>query len=355
MVVGILGAGGMGRCVIEHLRQCPEVTVVVAYDPDPTQLKQFEGDAFVRVTGRLEEILSDVSLTLVFITAPNHAHKTLTIAALNAGKAVMCEKPMANQYEDALAMVEAAEHNNGFLQIGFELRYSRLYLQVKEWIEADLLGEIINSNCTYLASAWPKGEWRNTNAGGGSMFGEKLSHYVDLPRWWINSPVLDIYAACAPNVIPYLEIHDNYHATYRFESGAISHISFLMGPASTFRGDPLQNVVSQQTGDGHALRYLVVGTKGAAEADVFNRTIKRWEFGDSPDYFTSTLTETLSWNASEDHAYFHNTFDQTKDIVRRVKQGLPPSIAPRDALETTRLCFAADESVESGAVIAVTE
>ena len=337
--------------MIGHLRECPEVTGVVAYDPDPARLQNFEGDVLVRGTSQMDEILSDSSLTLVFITAPNHAHKDLAIAALKAGKAVMCEKPMANEFGDALAIVAAAEQENEFLQIGFELRYSKLYVQVKKWIEAGSLGEIINSNCTYLASAWPKGEWRNTQAGGGSMFGEKLSHYVDLPRWWIDSPVSSIYATCAPNVIPYLEMHDNYHATYRFENGAVSHLTFIMGAASTFQGDPLQNVVSQQTGDGHALRYLVVGTKGAAEADVFNRSIKRWEFGDSPEYFTSTLTETLSWDSSEDHAYFHNTFDQTHDIVRRVKQGLPPSIAPRDALETTRLCFAADESVQSGAAV----
>ena len=39
------------------------------------------------------------------------------------------------------------------------------------------------------------------------MFGEKLSHYVDLPRWWIGSPVVEVYATCAPNIVPYMEVH----------------------------------------------------------------------------------------------------------------------------------------------------
>lgn len=92
------------------------------------------------------------------------------------------------------------------------------------------------------------------------------------------------------------------------------------------------------------LRYMIYGEKGAAETDVFLRTIKRWEFGDDDYGQTSAWVEEETWEPQRDFAYFHNTHDQAHDIVRRVAEGEPPRIDPRDALETTRLCFAAELS-----------
>jgi predicted dehydrogenase len=187
------------------------------------------------------------------------------------------------------------------------------------------------------------------------MFGEKLSHYVDLPRWWIGDQVEEVYATCAPNAISYYQVHDNYHCTYRFRSGAVSHLTFMMAPAATFKGDPLQNAVSQQSGDGHSLRYMIYGEKGAAETDVFPRTIKRWEFGEDDYGQTSAWVQTETWSPEQDFAYFHNTHDQALDIVRRVSEGEPPSINPRDALETMRLCFAAEISAASNRPVRLAE
>jgi predicted dehydrogenase len=352
MKVGILGGGGMGETVIKHLQKCPEIKGIIAFDVRKERVAELRKRFDVEATTEIKDILCDPAVRCVFVTSSNDAHAELTIASLNAGKAVLCEKPMATTLQDAEAMVKCAEANNGFLQIGFELRYSYLYTKVKEWIDRGLLGDVINTQCTYISSAWPKNTWR-ARGEGGSMFGEKLSHYVDLPRWWIGSDVTEIYTACAPNAIPYYRVHDNYHATYKFASGAVSHITFMMAPAATFNGDPLQNVLDQQTGDGHALRFLIQGTRGAAETDVFARTLKRWEFGDTSDTFISKWTETISWDAVEDHLWFHNTLDQTRDVVRRVAQGLPPATSARDAYETMRLCFAAEESAKNGRVIAL--
>jgi predicted dehydrogenase len=356
MKVGVLGAGGMGGTVIEHLQNCALAGEIVAQDIRPERVAELQKKYRIHATTKLDEILADPQVRLVFITAANHAHTELTVAALKAGKAVMCEKPIANTLADARVMVETAEHCGGFLQIGFELRYSKLYTQVKEWIDAGLLGQVVNTQCKYICSEFiHRGSWRVKRATGGSMFGEKLSHYVDLPRWWIGAPVVNVFTACAPNVVPYYEIRDNYHSLYRFANGAVSSLTFIMYVGQTFAGDPLQNVINQQRGDGHELRFLVVGTKGAVETDVFNRTLKRWEFGDSPECLTSKLVETLTWDPREDHHYFHNTETQTHDIVRRVVEGLPPQTPARDAYETTRLCFAAEASADTGKIVRLDE
>jgi predicted dehydrogenase len=344
----------MGESVISHLKETPGVEAIIALDNRPERMPALEA-LDVEATTDLDRILKDDNIPLVFVTASNFAHHDLVMAALAAGKSALCEKPMATTLADAREMVEESERRGAFLQIGFELRYSKLYTQVKDWADAGLLGDIVNTHCYYGSSAWGKGIWRNSAELGGSMFGEKLSHYVDIPRWWIGSEVVDVYSACAPNIVPYMEPHDNYHTTYRFANGAVSHLTFMMGQAATFRGDPLQNVIDQQLGDGHSLGYIVVGTKGAAEIQIFGRHMRRWEYGDSPDYMTSDWVDDLTWDPAEDHLYYHNTFSQTQDIVRRVAQGLPPMTPARDAFETMRLCFAAEESAARGEVVKLAE
>jgi predicted dehydrogenase len=354
--VAILGSGQMGQSILRHLEGSPMVRGITVFDPNPEQTEKVKRAFGVKVAETLKDVLENPEIKLVFITASNNAHKELAVAALEAGKAVMCEKPMATTLADAEAMVEAAERTKGFLQVGFELRYSHLYTAVKDWIDQGLLGRVLNAQCTYCTSAWGrKDRWRVAAATSGGMFGEKLSHYVDLVRWWVGDEVEEVYATCAPNVIPYYEVHDNYHCSYRFKNGAVGQLTFMMGPAASFKGDPLQNAVSQQAGDGHMLRYMVYGEKGAAETDVFPRTFKRWEFGEDDYGQTSAWVQTETWEPERDFEYFHNTHGQALDIVRRVAEGEPPSINPRDALDTTRLCFAAELSASEGRPVRLDE
>lgn len=354
--VAILGGGQMGENVIRHLVDSPWVSNITVFDRHPERMELLKQRHGTRTSESLEQVLHDPDVKLVFVTASNNAHKDLTISALKAGKAVMCEKPMATTLADAEAMVDAAENTKGFLQIGFELRYSHLYTQVKDWIDQGALGRVLNTHCFYVSSAWGRHDvWRAAAKSSGGMFGEKLSHYVDLTRWWIGDEVEEVYASCAPNVIPYYEVHDNYHCTYRFKNGAVSHLTFMMGLAATFKGDPLQNAVSQQSGDGHALRYSIYGEKGAAETDVFPRTVKRWQFGENDYGQTSEWVQTETWKPEQDFAYFHNTHDQALDVVRRVAEGEPPKINPRDALDTTRLCAAAELSVKENRAVRLSE
>ena len=356
MKVGVLGAGGMGGTVIEHLRECPEVTEIVAMDVCRDRLRELQEKYDIETTTDTKRITDADDVPLVFVTSPNHTHREHVLRSLAAGKAVMCEKPIATSLRDAREMVEDAERRAAFLQIGFEARYCKLYTKVKEWIDAGLLGQVINTSSNYICCEFHgKKSWRIRTSTGGSMFGEKLSHYVDLPRWFVGDKVEQVYSVCAPNVVKYFEVRDNYHTTWRYSNGAVGHLTFMMAPAATFRGDPSRNVVTQQKGDGHVLKFLIVGTAGAAETDVFSRTIKRWEFGDSPECLTSDWVEDLTWDQEEDHFYFHNTTDQTKDIVHRVSEGMGPRTPARDAYESIKLCFATELSADTGKIVKLDE
>ena len=142
MKVGILGAAAMGGNVIKAIRDEPGVDEIVALDIRPERVRQLRDELGVTATDSLAAVLDDPEVKLVFVTASNAAHAPLTLAALEAGKAVMCEKPIATTLADAERVVRTAEAKGAFLQIGFELRYSKLYTQVKNWIDQGLLGPI---------------------------------------------------------------------------------------------------------------------------------------------------------------------------------------------------------------------
>ena len=354
--VAFVGVGAHGLNMARDLRTYDRLNRIVCVDSDADRVQCLKQEHSFEATTSLEAVLASPDIRLVFITAANHAHPELTIKCLEAGKAVMCEKPMAMTLADARRMIHTTEQTGGFLQIGFECRYSKLYTTVKQWADAGLLGRIINTHCFYQSSEFHgKGSWRNDPTTGGSIFQEKLCHYVDLPRWWIGGHVTEVYAVSAPNIVPYFKVRDNYHATYRFDHGAVSHLTYNMGIAETFTGDPLQNMLDQQKDDGHALQYLITGTRGAAFCDVFRRCIKRWEYGDSPERMISKIVETHTWLPNQDHAYFHNTSGQSREIVDRVIAGKPPKTPAADAYQTMKLVYAADHSVAEGRVVTLDE
>lgn len=351
MKAAVLGIGGMGMGSMYTSRDCGLLEGVIGYDIAEERLAHARKEGF-EATNDLAQVLDDPKVGLVFVTASNEAHKPLVLAALRAGKAVMCEKPIATTLADSKLMVDEAEKLGRFFQIGFELRYSKLYTKVKDWIDQGVLGEVMNTHCYYICSEFHcKGSWRNKLSSGGGMFGEKLSHYVDLPRWWIGSKVTEVYSVCSPNVIPYYEVRDNYHTSYKFANGAVSQLTFHMAVGETFAGDPLRDHIEQQKEDGHALRYLITGTKGAVSTDVFFRRIKRWEFGDSPKCMTSKWVEDIKWDPKEDQQYYHNTEGQNLDIIKRVLAGQPPATPARDAHETMKLVEAAERSADTGKII----
>ena len=275
------------------------------------------------------------------------------MASLEAGKAVMCEKPIATTLEDSRLMVEEAEKRGLFFQIGFELRYSRLYSKVKQWIDDGLLGEIVNIHCCYICSEFHhKGSWRNKLATGGSMFGEKLSHYVDLPRWWTGSDVVDVYSACS--LTSFLIKRTIITIQHIVCQRRCQPFDLPYGGWRDFDGDPLQGQIDQQKEDGHALRYLVVGTKGAASTDVFNRRLNAGirRFSEVSD---QQLGGRYSWTHKEDGEYYHNGSDQNIDIIKRVLAGQPPRTPARDAFETMRVVEAAELSADTGRIVQMSD
>ena len=337
----VIGLGGMGRTHIGAALESPYINRVFGFDPCPEQQKKAEAMG-VKIAG-LEEIMNNPGIKLVYIASINEVHSEQANMALKAGKAVMCEKPMGISLEEATSMIKTANETGGFLQIGFELHYSNIYMKAKEWIDTGLIGDVVNCHCRYYCSEFHlKDSWRSKSKG--TLIGEKLSHYLDLQRWFIGGRVEEVYAMSSPNAVKYFNHPDNHQINLRFDNNAVSNLNFVMHVAETDHTDPLLEMLEKQSDDGHSLQYHIFGTKGAIETDVFRRRIRRWEFSDSPKQLVSKIAETMEYEKKDDQEWIHNTHGQNIRIAELVAKGLPPETPALDSLETMKVGFAAEIS-----------
>lgn len=343
--VAIIGLGGMGKTNIRSLKGVDFISTIKGVDLREEPCRQVKKEFGISTYTDVKEVWDDPCIELVYITTPNKFHAELVIQALKAGKKVMTEKPMGITPEETQKIIETVKQTKGFLQVGFECRnYSKLYVMIKEIIDSGEIGTPKHISFSYVLPAFPNegpsSIWKFSKDSAGGMFQEKLCHYIDLPRWWMGEKVIRFFCSKASNTIPYYQIPDNMECTYQFESGCVSHLTFMMGPAHGDNYDLLRKVdIYDQRDQGYKLDYYIVGTEGAVEASVFHRELRVFHHTGKPGVNYSSMVRVETWKPEEDHFYFHNTTDQNIDIARRVSEGLGPAIEPEDAAETMRLCY----------------
>jgi predicted dehydrogenase len=348
--VAVLGLGGMGGTHVGAAKESPYVNKIYGYEPDQARREARAAELGI-IPATLEEIMANPDIRLVYIASINEVHVPQAIMALRAGKAVLCEKPMGMTLQEADELLQAEKETGGFLQIGFELHYSHLYMQAKKWIETGLIGTPVNVQCRYYCCEFhKKNSWRSLNHGS-FLIGEKLSHYLDLQRWWFDQPIKSVYSVSSPKVVPYFNHRDNHQIVTTYADGGVATLNFIMYIAETLHHDPLQETLAKQSDDGHFLQYHICGTKGAIETDVFRRRLRRWEFKDGAEQLESSIVETITFEKKDDLEWFHNTHGQNLRVAELVALGLPPEVPARDAYETMRLCFAAEQSEETGTLV----
>lgn len=189
--VGVIGVG-MGRYHIADYQKHPQAEVVAVADLDPARLQAVADQYHVpRRYAMGEEMLRQEELDIVSIATPNKFHKPLTIAALQAGCHVLCEKPMAMNAQEAREMLAAARATGKRLMINFSYRFGDQSLALKREVEAGTIGDIY-----FARTIWHR---RRGLPGFGGWFGQKaLSgggplidlgvHRLDLALWLMGYP-----------------------------------------------------------------------------------------------------------------------------------------------------------------------
>ena len=189
--VGIIGTGSISALHIEGYRNNPNVELYAFCDINEAQLKKMADKyGITRTYTDCNEMLKLKELDAVSVCTWNSAHAPCTIAALNAGKHVLCEKPMATSAAEAREMLEAAQRNNKLLMIGFVRRYGNDCRIVKDFIDKDFLGDIYYAKATYIRRNGNPGGWfgdKSRSAGGPLI--DLGVHVIDLTRYLMGNPM----------------------------------------------------------------------------------------------------------------------------------------------------------------------
>jgi predicted dehydrogenase len=135
-----------------------------------------------------EQLLALDDVSLVVVSAPPHLHHPITLAALDAGKHVICEKPMSTNATEARQMSEAADSRPAQLSIiDHELRFNPTWRRLKELVDDGFLGDLYHINITIASgfrhSAQRPWNWWSQKSAGGGLLGALGSHAIDAVRW----------------------------------------------------------------------------------------------------------------------------------------------------------------------------
>ncbi len=242
--VGLIGTGFMGKChamaygaVKAVFGDVPAVDRVALCDVDAFHAKQKAAEfGFSRATTDWRDLLSDPTIHLISITSPNGMHREMAVAALEAGKHVWCEKPMALTLADAEAMTAAATKAKGQVTaLGYAYLRNPALQYAKQLINEGVIGDVFDFRGSvdedYMADSSLPWSWRLTrNDAGLGTLGDLTCHLVSLAHELVG----EIGSLCAmadvvherrpiasePSKMANVENDDIAHAVVRFRSGA---------------------------------------------------------------------------------------------------------------------------------------
>lgn len=249
--VGIIGCGrAAGKLHLPALQKMQTVEVILLADVDEKQLNSVADDFGIdeRYTD-YQKLLQKSQVDVVAVLAPVQFHVPIAIAALDAGKHVFLEKPLALTLEDADKLINHASKSEKKIVIGFNLRKHRLIEQARKMVQDGKLGEI-----EAIRSSWTSAiryqqdipDWRNNSQlGGGALF-EIGVHHFDLWRYLLDSEVAQIQA-------------------YSKKENGINTTVSLSGKMAN--GLPVSGFFSEQTSNANEIEIL--GRKGRLRISIY--------------------------------------------------------------------------------------
>ncbi|MBN1346950.1 MAG: Gfo/Idh/MocA family oxidoreductase [Phycisphaerae bacterium] len=186
--IGVIGAGGRGSLAAYAHKPEDGVRLVAGCDTSPAALEQFKSkygpDAFV--TDDYTELLDCDDVDAVFVTTPDFCHEEHAVAALEAGKAVYLEKPMAITIEGCDRILRAAYERKVKLYLGHNMRHFAVIEKMKELIDQGAIGEVKTAWCRHFVSyggdAYFK-DWHAERARSTGLLLQKGAHDIDVLHW----------------------------------------------------------------------------------------------------------------------------------------------------------------------------
>ncbi len=223
--MGVLGCGGMARSHasrFESLLDRIEVTALVDIDKDRAQAVAELLPGQPLVTNDFRQALPRIDAALVVL--PHHLHHPVTIECLNAGKHVLCEKPLANTETECLEMIACAKRNNRVLMVAYCMRFHPLVQKMRSLIASEAFGKCFQlSIWTEQHTERPRENWmcRANQVGGGQLFSHGC-HYIDLLLWMQGKPLWGTHISTNLGT-PWMEREGTSNVSIEFEGGRLGY------------------------------------------------------------------------------------------------------------------------------------
>lgn len=321
--VGIVGTAGIGMRHAEALAAVPGACVTALVDKDgflaERLAKRCPGAV---VSTSVKDVLSVVDA--FHICTPPDSHAALSILALESGKHVFCEKPIAPTAKEAEMMVRAAKKSRKLLCMGFNMRFRPSYLRMKELIDSGAIGDPVTGWCLRLGMLQVEGSnWRMNPDHTVGMAVESLSHEFDTLRWLFGE-VLSVQAFLAGTRANLPGFDDN----------AIVHLRMANGMLCSL-------IASWTSYVGRGSRG-VVGTEGSMELfgdDTWEVSAFRWRRRIDDILHAEPFLEKL------DHTAYIGIDER---FVRAVETGIVDVPTGEDGLAVLRMSLAVKKSAGLG-------
>lgn len=191
--VGVIGASFAKAAFLPALANIPEADVVAIASARLTSAQDAAKEFTIpNAYDDWETMLKNHQLDLVCIATPTFTHAPMTLAALESGAHVLCDKPMAMNTDESNAMLDKAKSLNRIHMMDHELRFNPTRQKIKELLDSGYVGKVQHVNISNISPSWgdpasrPKGDWWSLEDKGGGRLGANGSHQIDLLRWWFG-------------------------------------------------------------------------------------------------------------------------------------------------------------------------
>jgi myo-inositol 2-dehydrogenase/D-chiro-inositol 1-dehydrogenase len=235
--VGMIGVGNRGSFLLQQVLKFPNVKVVAICDIDPAALQR----AGRLAAGHAPDLMTDFRKLLdrkdidaVFIATPVDLHKEMAVAALEVGKHIYCEKPMARTPEECRQVVNAAKTAKGIFQQGFQLRHDPYRAASVKFIHSGGIGKVLFLQAYRHTGDLPRQTgWYFDARRSGDNIVEQACHIIDIYNWVMQTHPLRAYGSGGINLYkdepPGRTTMDHYAVIYEFPGDvrfSFSHIYF---------------------------------------------------------------------------------------------------------------------------------
>ena len=193
-----------------------------------------------------DDILLNNKINTVFIATPHSSHAALVIKALEAGKNVFVEKPLAMNQDQLESVINAKQLYNKALMVGFNRRFAPISMKIKN--EFKNISEPLVVNIRVNAGLIHKGHWiQDPEVGGGRIIGE-VCHFIDLMQYFTDSEPVSVYAEAVSTANSIMTPSDNIAVVIKFSNGSVGNLSYLANGDSSLPKERIEVYGAGKTG-----------------------------------------------------------------------------------------------------------